>query len=283
MPRIVAEQSKEPQKVFVYGTLKKGYGNHGHHLADAMDCGAAALEGIMFHLGGFPAINVDEAFCHIAGEVYQTDWDHIYNMDRLEGVGQKFYDRVQVKVSPHGTVWTYVFSRERVIERDEKWVIPSGIWRGSMTPKVRWAGFGKGIEIGSFETIPVTSTLKVGPGTGNFGVRKEGSKYVLFHKFEGSVLGEYNTLRDFLQNSKPVLRLKPDVSVVKSGSEGTVTNHPTIKDIVESRVSRIREQNNDHLPILLTADSKKDPVIVEPKKIEIPQAMRLLQVKYGAA
>lgn len=244
-----------PQKVFVYGTLKKGFGNHHAYLNGARDLGEASIEGTMFHLGAFPAINLSEQFCRINGEVYEVNWDHIYKMDLLEGVGHGFYKRIQGLVAPHGVVWMYVFTQQSASK--EQFIVPGGWWQGPNTPKLKWNGFGKGVEIGTFNTIMGSDELKVGAGESDFYLRRSGmdGKYKLIDKRTGSVIGSYMYLRDMAgngSNRKPTLRL-PVKAETSSSSTSVIAVPP---------------------------ETKKEEVKVEPT---VPQIARLLGYKYKEA
>lgn len=277
------------QTVFVYGTLKKGFGNHHHYLGNAKAAGPASIEGIMFHLGGFPAINLSERFSKITGELYEVSWDEILDMDRLEGVGRNFYDRVETRVehldNPSVTrlVWTYIFSRDKAAK--ENFVIPSGTWQGPDTPKVKWGGFGKGVEIGSFETKSGLDEIKIGAGESDYVLRRSGmdSSYKLVNKKTGEVLGSYTHLRDMVGQDgtrKPVLRLPARSTPSSTASTGGM----------QERVAEAikEDQNKPYAPpprttpaIYMPPSSGIPPE--KPKEEEIPQAARLLGLKYGGA
>lgn len=81
----------EPTRIFVYGTLKRRYNNHGV-LGNAVYLGEAvtvAKDFTMFD-GGFPFVSDGFAGDHngsIVGELYETSDKRILdNLDRLEGV-----------------------------------------------------------------------------------------------------------------------------------------------------------------------------------------------------
>ncbi len=272
-PKVQGIESKRkdtPQKVFVYGTLKKGFHNHAHYLSGAKDLGVATIEGIMFHLGGCPAITLCEPFHKIIGEVYEVSWKMIDAMDLLEGVGRNFYDRVEAKVHPHGNVWMYVFPYDRAAK--EEFVIPGGLWQGPGTIQAKWKGFGKGIEIGSFETRISEDTIKVGVGNGAYELRRSpmDQTYKLINKKTGEVLGSYKHLRDMMSQTgvrKPVLRL-PAITQPTASLQPPFTVIPP-------------QQQHPSLPIIWTPPDTT-PEVEEPKE-NIPQAARLLNLKYGAA
>lgn len=256
------------QKVFVYGTLKKAYHNHKWYLEGANDLGPATIEGLMFHLGAFPAINLAESFSTIHGEVYEVTWEQITAMDHLEGVNHGFYSRIQATVKPHGVVWMYIFTHEKAAK--EQWVVPGGRWEGPETNKVKWNGFNKGVEVGAFEArLAYPGEIKIGPGSSNYILRRSGGDdtYKLIDKKSGEVLGSYKYLRDMTSKDgtkKPVLRL-PSIS---RPSDSPAETTPVAARPVDQHPS---------VPIVWAPEEK--PPTVE----KIPQAAKLLGLKYGEA
>lgn len=90
-------------RVFVYGTLKKGHGNH-RCLEGAVFEGKAETrpnEWKMVSLGAFPAIIPIEmgAASPIKGETYLVDETILARLDRLEGY-PGFYNRSNIFVHP---------------------------------------------------------------------------------------------------------------------------------------------------------------------------------------
>ena len=76
--------------MFVYGTLKRGHGNH-HWLAGAPFLGEAALPDVVLHdLGPFPMAVPGEG--RVWGEVYAVDAAGLARLDRLESY-PRLYDR----------------------------------------------------------------------------------------------------------------------------------------------------------------------------------------------
>lgn len=96
-------------KVVVYGTLKKGYGNH-HFLRDAEYLGDVVVPGYKLFYSysdkGFPVARECED-SSLKGEIYEIPQDKlgmVSAMDRLEGEGS-MYHRTQVL---DGTAEMYV-------------------------------------------------------------------------------------------------------------------------------------------------------------------------------
>jgi gamma-glutamylcyclotransferase (GGCT)/AIG2-like uncharacterized protein YtfP len=109
--------------VAVYGSLKKGFGNH-RLLTNAEYLGVDKIDGWdMYGLGGFPGIVAGEGSIHI--EVYKVDDEEMARLDMLEGY-PSFYDRKQVSTQ-HGDAWVYFLATpENYI--DTCAVVPTGRW-----------------------------------------------------------------------------------------------------------------------------------------------------------
>ena len=106
-------------KVFVYGTLKRGFGNHvllagRAKLVEDQD----AILGKMVSLGGFPGwLGPGEGFTY--GETYEVPEEHrasvLRDLDRLEGYrdgdpASSFYIRTQVETSRGHTAFAYKYN-----------------------------------------------------------------------------------------------------------------------------------------------------------------------------
>lgn len=114
-------------KVFVYGTLKKGHGNHrvmelsnGKFLAE---CETQYDGFAMVHLGGFPGVIKTTDGTTIKGELYEVE--HLEALDALEGYPNLYY-REQVALSCGATAWMYLYNR--AVQPQHKF-IDNGIWR----------------------------------------------------------------------------------------------------------------------------------------------------------
>ena len=95
----VVEVPEHP--VFVYGSLKRGFGNH-DCLSDAKFVGNAVTENseyVMHSYGAFPAVSEAKngVAYYVAGELYLVTRSIFEVLDRLEGNGH-FYTRKLVNV-----------------------------------------------------------------------------------------------------------------------------------------------------------------------------------------
>lgn len=90
------ELNDDEMLVFVYGTLKRGYGNH-RLLTTAEFVKEATLSGFELFDSGFPvatpAKNGDESF--VRGEVFKIKRSvHLRSLDGLEGEGSMYHREV---------------------------------------------------------------------------------------------------------------------------------------------------------------------------------------------
>lgn len=110
---------RTPQLVFVYGSLKKGFGNAPilSPPNEAMYCGEFTTKNAdycMYSYGGFPAVVRASAPLgghHITGEVYLVTPAMLRRLDRLEGCkddGLGWYERKRVFLDDGSLVWMYV-------------------------------------------------------------------------------------------------------------------------------------------------------------------------------
>lgn len=109
------------QRVFVYGSLKRGFSNHtllrgaaflGEHVTPACYT--------MYDLGLYPAVS-EGGTTPISGEVFAVDRPALAILDELEDYPQ-VYDRILV-ATPFGRAWMYIIpisKRPRVAD---------GFWR----------------------------------------------------------------------------------------------------------------------------------------------------------
>lgn len=118
--------------VFVYGTLKKGWGNHYLIERDTLHRFVSPFttqwKYNMWDLGGFPGIT-PAGDTNIKGEVYSVTYTTLESLDRLEGV-PRLYIR-QRTPSPWGEIYIYLLSPEYVklhAGRVMRTKIPSGDW-----------------------------------------------------------------------------------------------------------------------------------------------------------
>lgn len=96
--------------VFVYGSLKKGFGNH-RFLSDQEMLGKGYVEGFeMYSLGRFPGIKEGQG--RVVGELYRVDEDTFRALDRLEGHPVMYQRQLNLVTTDEGDkveAWVYVY------------------------------------------------------------------------------------------------------------------------------------------------------------------------------
>jgi gamma-glutamylcyclotransferase (GGCT)/AIG2-like uncharacterized protein YtfP len=226
-------------KIFVYGTLKQGFGNWAAYLSKAKMLGTCAIDGIMFHLGGYPAINLEEPLLKIKGEVYEIDENTLTMLDGLEGVPYH-YNRSQVHTPYSEKTWVYIYPHDRAARQE--FVIPDGNWRGPHTEKVRWLGFGKGVSMPD-----LTNAAKPLPlGQHKFHLVPSAVRpnmLDLVDKETGQILGSYRHLGDFMTRDgaiKPKIALPPQKQELDR-TVPTVITSPKVEEKKERSRPKLRE------------------------------------------
>jgi len=118
------------QLMFVYGTLKRNYGNN-RLLSGANYMGTAITKDATYEMrswGGFPAV-YDNGNTRITGEIYSVPNSMIPRIDSLEG-HPDWYCRhkrqVILNTGKELTAWIYIMP---VSEKTEsRSIVSSGIW-----------------------------------------------------------------------------------------------------------------------------------------------------------
>lgn len=112
-------------QVFVYGSLKQGFGNHKWHLSNSEYLGEAETlpQYSIFSLGSFPGVIKGGTTC-IQGELYNVTRKELRSLDALEG-HPSFYAREEIETS-EGTAWIYLLPKDEYSEHE---IIESGIWK----------------------------------------------------------------------------------------------------------------------------------------------------------
>ena len=113
-------------KLFVYGTLKRGYYNHKSLMKGAKYLGDAKLDGYcIFNLGSYPGIMPKPGF-FVWGELFEITDDMLDPLDRLEG-HPTLYKRTAVSIGNMGDAWVYVYQNKHGFSRP---IIETGVWEG---------------------------------------------------------------------------------------------------------------------------------------------------------
>ena len=119
--------TKDPQLLFVYGTLKRGFGANYMVANKGNFKGVCATKGLLLDLGSFPGM-VKHEVCLVTGEVYEVDWGIIETTDSYESAPQ-FYHRRQI-ATPWGLAWAY-YKNQAPTLNDSTLCAARGVWLGA--------------------------------------------------------------------------------------------------------------------------------------------------------
>jgi len=123
----------ERNKVFVYGTLKRGCRNH-RFLRGARFLGEAALADFaMYRVASYPGI-VPFPGERVTGEVYEVDARTLQRLDMLEDEGELYERRLLTVTKADGEMleaWVYVWKGDV----PEKKRIETGTWEELKTDR----------------------------------------------------------------------------------------------------------------------------------------------------
>lgn len=130
-------------RVFVYGTLKKGFAAH-DYLANARYLGELFLpEFAMRYNPQYPAaIKTGRVAHHILGEVFELAGEEckhtLARLDGYEGISHGLFKREEVVTAMYGKVFIYT---QDMPTYTYQWV-PSGIWEGGIKTKCEYVAGG---------------------------------------------------------------------------------------------------------------------------------------------
>lgn len=114
--------------VSVYGSLRRGMGNHHYYLSNSEYKGTFTTEPeyTLHSLGSFPGLKTD-GNTSIVMEVYEVDEQTLKRLNQLEGYYPEetptFYDRIEID-TPWGTAFTYIYVNK--LSKDS--IVESGDW-----------------------------------------------------------------------------------------------------------------------------------------------------------
>ena len=103
-------EMKKYQKVFVYGSLKSGFGNH-TFLENSDFLGTRCTKSadfLMMSFGAFPGV-LKGGYGSIEGEVYLVDDTTLFKLDMLESNGI-FYTRELTELENGDSAWMYILN-----------------------------------------------------------------------------------------------------------------------------------------------------------------------------
>jgi len=132
------------KRLFVYGSLKKGFGNHALLEDSLFICKALTIQPlVLIDLGSFPAVLMEKGESQVSGEVYEVTDSVFESIEHLEGY-PSFYNRTDIPVLLNpGTdgetveaIPIYHLNRESGYG-DRSQVVKDGIWQEHVYSKDR--------------------------------------------------------------------------------------------------------------------------------------------------
>ena len=115
------------ERVFVYGTLKRGGGAFGL-LSGCEPEGEAEAKGRLYDIGGrFPALGADAGAAVVRGEVYRCSAAVLPRLDDYEGVTEGLFRRVRLEIAG-APCWAYVAGPALAPRLRGGAVLPGGSW-----------------------------------------------------------------------------------------------------------------------------------------------------------
>jgi len=106
------------RRIFVYGTLKRGHGNHHYLAGQRFVSEACTLPLYRLHdMGGYPGMIRDDRGVAVEGEVWEVDEDCLTRLDLLEDIDGGEYERVSIKLEGE-CVEGYIYLRSVEGRRD---------------------------------------------------------------------------------------------------------------------------------------------------------------------
>ena len=117
-------------KVFVYGTLKRGFDNHTLlRKAEFLGKAKTVNKMQMLSLGLFPMVTDEQSVSIIYGEVYNIDKKTLNELDMLEG-HPNFYTRKTTDIVLNNTVVkAIVYLKGKKYHSRDNVVVHSGEWK----------------------------------------------------------------------------------------------------------------------------------------------------------
>jgi gamma-glutamylcyclotransferase (GGCT)/AIG2-like uncharacterized protein YtfP len=126
-------------RLFVYGTLMQGYGNH-RRLGSARFIGGAISTAATYRMydGGFPILVDDPLGARVRGELYEVDRATLTACDHLEGHPHWYRRRKRRFVTDDGTTykaWVYIMPEQLAASRSQRVQYGTLTWPSRKSPR----------------------------------------------------------------------------------------------------------------------------------------------------
>lgn len=194
------------ERVFVYGSLRRGQSNHGQ-LLGARDEGEGTLEGADLHdLGPFPMAVPGRG--RVQGEVFAVTRELLLALDRFEGV-PRLYSRQRRRLTDGRRVWVYLGQVHQVRHSP---LLPEGCWQGPRRrPHAR--GLGEGIGVLAIAVLAFGLTGQGLALAGGFDNQAACAAWRSSHGTARILLGNQIGAENYLSKSRRFQESPPDAPV----------------------------------------------------------------------
>jgi gamma-glutamylaminecyclotransferase len=119
------------QRLFVYGSLKRGFRHHGLLAGSELECAASTARGFCLVLQGeYPALVRRGGRGSVEGEVYRVTEELLVELDRFEGCPE-YYQRESIPLDDGSSALSYVIPPERALALP---AVPGSRWTESPLP-----------------------------------------------------------------------------------------------------------------------------------------------------
>ena len=130
----MTQRHVETEKIFVYGTLRKGFSRHRYLSLEAKWIGMGTVKGLLYDLGSYPGVLLSDEG-KVKGEVYAINESTsiLQKLDRIEGFNalqpeRSLFLRTQVEVTMEDRsveAWIYILPSKP----ERATLIPTGDYR----------------------------------------------------------------------------------------------------------------------------------------------------------
>ena len=252
----VALGAKAPDEVdlFVYGTLKQGFGNH-VFLDRAKFVSKSSVQGILLHLGAYPGLLLEQNGFQVQGEIWRVRMGpELTSIDRLEG-HPHMYKRKEVE-SLHGTVQTYEYQDAWTNTGKTYHVIQSAWWSreiANIRPPAEW--------LGVVSTGPIRRTTQ--PAWAIYFNEKTGFR-ALVNTMHGNIITRGNVQKphfkwDALANSWVEMTKQEQDDIRKVAPNNNVTSLPPRNPMVTYQPNT-KKQEPAYVPYVDSDDPGEEPL-----------------------
>ncbi|MCS5691605.1 gamma-glutamylcyclotransferase [Cyanobium sp. FGCU-6] len=194
------------ERVFVYGSLRRGQANH-RQLLGARHEGEGTLEGADLHdLGPFPMAVPGSG--RVQGEVFAVTRELLLALDRFEGV-PRLYKRRRRRLADGRRVWVYLGRAHQVRHSP---LLAEGRWQGPRRRPVT-RGLPEGMGVLAISVLALTLQGQAPAAAGGFDNQAACSAWRSSHGSARILLGNQIGAENYLSKSRRFQESPPEQPV----------------------------------------------------------------------